>query len=97
MVSLGEVALRRDRVAGLELAGIDALANAALNALVRRQTAGHTGGEALSQSKSFFAGGHRLHLLDRTIFCFEDTSSPEIRVALAEAVLRPTSMRQQPG
>ena len=93
MVGLGEVTLRRDGVAGLELAGIDALANDALNALIRGQTAGHTGGEALSHSKSFFAGGHRLYLLQRTIFYFGNTSSPEMWAALVEVVPRPAALR----
>jgi hypothetical protein len=62
-MSFGEVALGRDGISGLELAGINALANDALNALVSWERAWHARGNAPGQSESFLARRHRVHLL----------------------------------
>src|SRR5205807_843507 len=58
----GELALGGDGVAGLKLAGIDAFANDALNALIRRQRVWRARGEALDGSQRFLVRSHQLHL-----------------------------------
>ena len=62
VMRLGELALGGDGVAGLKLAGIDAFANDALNALIRRQRVWRARGEALDGSQRFLVRSHQLHL-----------------------------------
>src|SRR2546430_13526333 len=59
VMGLGELALGGDWVAGLKLAGIDALANDALNALIRRQRVWRARGEALDGSQSLLVRSHQ--------------------------------------
>src|SRR5215472_17604133 len=60
VMRLGEVALRGNRVAGPQLAGVDALANDALNALIRRQRIRRARGEALDGGQSLFVRSHQV-------------------------------------
>src|SRR5207302_2145293 len=71
MMRTREVPLRGNDVAGLQLAGIDALADDALNALVGRQSAGRAGVEALKGGQRLFVRSHRLHLFNRNEVSFE--------------------------
>ena len=71
-----EVALGRDTIAGLKLAGIDALANEALNALIRRQSVRDAGRESL-RSERFLAMRHRLHPSEGTRSIFANMSSSQ--------------------